>query len=557
MNLPEGAVIQQIYPLTFADGNGDGVGDFPGIESRFDYLQQLGVDGIWTTPFFQSPFKDGGYDVSDYMKVDPRLGTQEQAVHMIQEARRRGLHVIADFVPSHASSMHPLFQQALQDPTDEHFIFTEDPNDWPSIFPKRTRDENGEIQMHLESAWRRVADRYPNAHQDRQKQYFLTSFAEYQPNWNHASPKVRAYLQSAIRYWLDAGISGFRIDAVPFLSQDEKRRNEPINEYYREGDPPNDRFQRRYSANGPRELEYLRELLSPLKDTPGAFAMLESYPERDQPDSDPIGHYMKYYDAFREAMPGTVAPFCFEITDLPWNARLFKQAIDSFQSRLKEGDVPIYPLGNHDKPRIASVLGQLRTRAITLLHHGLPGSIFDWQGNELGMTNHVGIPDSKLTDPWLGRDVTRSPVPMHARDPRVGFSTADPSQFILPIHPNYAAFNVETQLQDPLSMLNLYKRAIALRKNMEPLNRGTYVPVETEDPNVFAYARETEDDRCIVATNFGSKSTTVSIGQLGLRSRIQLSSRTVIRCPIGHSGKELKLRADEAMILRVPKDRTF
>lgn len=525
MSLPNGEVIYQAYPLSFADGNRDGVGDFAGIRQRLPYLKELGVENLWLTPFYESPWKDGGYDVADYIKVNERLhGSQAEALGMFAVANAMDIKIIADFVPSHSSDQHPLFQAALQGIETDHYIFRDSkdggpPNNWLSVFPGRDKAGN----MTPESAWREVAKYWPHAHPSMLGKLALTSFAAYQPNWNHANPKVDQKLKAAMRYWLRNGISGFRVDAVDFMDHNRDYTDEPQNIYYRPGDPPYDTLMRKNSVRGPNAKKYLKELLSVLDEFSDAFAMLESYPDRDAPNDDPVEHYMRFYREFGEHWPGRVAPFCFEITDLPWDAKLFKNAIDRFQAALRPQDVPIYPGGNHDKDRIASRYGEQQARAAALLL-ALPGISVIYMGDELGMTNHTGIPRHKLTDTYLNRDVARSPLPMHARDPSAGFSMASVEDFALPIHPNYNIFNVESQMRDPNSTLNLYIEAIRLKRENPILRYGDYQPIELDQQQVFAFARTSENGNLLNFTNFSDQEIKIDMGHLATVGEVKLSS---------------------------------
>lgn len=526
MGLKEGDVYYQIYPISFADGNGDGIGDFSGIEQRTPYLdEELGVDGAWISPFYDSPLKDGGYDISNPFAVNPIHGTFAEAKRMIDTMRRRNMEVIVDFVPSHASTEHQFFQRALQDPHDTRFVFRSgSPNNWRSVFNRVELNGIGEKPKLLpESAWRHVGSHWPYAHPSRLDQYYLTSFSEHQPNWNHDNDEVRSYLRGALKYWLRQGVTGFRMDAIDYMDHDRTYPDEPRNPRYQPHDTPYDELQRRFSMRGPNALPALKELATALSNYPGSFMMLESYPDRGK-GADPISHYMKYYDAFRD-LGGKVAPFCFELTDLEWKASDFKQAIDSFQARLEPGDVPIYPGGNHDKSRLASRYGEREARAMAVLQLALPGIGIIYQGDELGMTDHHGIPREQLTDPWLGRDVARTPLPMHADDERAGYSDAELSTFRLPIHPEYTRFNVRSQQEDPHSTWNLYQAALKLRKNSQALKHGAYQPMDTP-AGIFGFSRvDTRSGEVNISlTNFLPEPTVVPLEKFAQNFRRLVSS---------------------------------
>lgn len=554
MKLQNGNVIYQCYPRTFADGNGDGIGDFTGIEQRMQYLEWLGINGLWMSPHYRSPGKDGGYDVSDYLTTNPVHGTIADFVQMTQAANERDIDIIADFVPSHSSDKHPYFQAALQDPTADTYIFRpahpytyQQPNNWLSVFPKRTYNPATQTyDVTPESAWRYVGDVWPHADPARLDQFVLTSFAAYQPNWNHASPQVQEYLKAAARTWFAHGVKGLRIDAIDYMDHDRQYRDEQPNPCH-SNRRSYDSLLREKSMRGPKATKYLRSLLSVLDEFPDTYAMLETYPDRNVPDSDPVAHYLKYYREVGDWWPGRVAPFCFEITDLPWDANQYSRALNDFLRALKPGDIPVFPGGNHDKDRIASRYGERAARAAAVLQLTLPGVAVIYQGDELGMTNHMNIPHELRTDPYLERDVARSPLPMHARDKSAGYSTAPADKFALPIHPDYARFNVETQKDSPVSMLNLYKQLIAFR-GQPAMRTGAYVSVESTAPEIFAFARSAPGDCTITVTNFSSTEQYVGLADIANKSSVVISSEP--HRPPDELEDTLMLAANEAVVLR-------
>lgn len=560
MSMKPGNVIYQAYPRTFADGNGDGIGDFLGIEERIPYLHnELQVNGLWLSPFFESPWQDGGYDVSNYFAVNSGLhGSQSEAEAMITEANRHELDIIADFVPSHASDQHHAFQAALQDPHNTQFVFRpgksdgETPNNWRSVFPQRQYNAvTNSWDMAPDSAWRLVGDHWPDAHADRLKQYCLTSFAEYQPNWNLANSTVIEHHMAAMRFWLGKGIKGFRVDAVDYMDHDRSYVDEPLNKYYNKDDPPYDQLRRLHSTRGPRVMEFLQKIITVIDEFPEAYMLLESYPDRDQPDDDPIKHYMKYYHTLGKQWPGRVAPFCFEITDLPWDAQRFKKAIDTFQAGLGPNDSAIYPGGNHDKPRLASRYGKDGARAMAVMQLTLPGVAVVYMGDELGMTNHTGIPREKLTDPYLNRDVTRSPLPMRGDNPRAGYSEADPSTFSLPIHPDYKIYNVQTQQADPESTWNLYRRCIALRQTTPAIHNGGYAPISTDPSSSFGFARTgpKRGEHMLTVMNFSNERRRIDLGDYSAIGQVLVSSAGTILEGTNYKAT-VELQPKEAVVIR-------
>lgn len=460
------AVVYQIYPRSFADANGDGTGDLAGITARLDYLVDLGVDAIWLSPFYPSPLADGGYDVSDYCDVNPLFGTLVDFDRMMAAATERELRVIVDIVPNHCSSEHPLFRAALAagpgSAERELFMFRdgrgpdgdEPPNNWESNF--------GGV------AWTRVPD----------GQWYLHLFDSSQPDWNWHHPEVRALFEEALRFWLDRGVAGFRVDVANYLFKDPAL--------------PDD-------VDGPRALGVpdarshrpeLHELYRTWRH------ILDSYPADVFPgertavaENWALPEYLKPYLA-NKGLPQTFNPM---LLILPWQATMLRTGIDTMLD--VTGTVPgaaPWVLGNHDivrpvtrygwkearlfaRPDPSTVIdveaGARRARAAVLLQMALPGSAYVYQGEERGLPEVFDIPDADRDDPTffrtggerVGRDGCRVPIPWSGSTPPYGFSPAGSPRPWLPQPADWAQYTVEAQLADPDSMLHLYKAAIASR----------------------------------------------------------------------------------------------
>ena len=480
------AVVYEVYPRSFADSDGDGIGDLAGVRSRLPYLSELGVDAIWMTPFYPSPLADGGYDVSDYRDVDPRLGTLAGFDELVTEAATYGIRVIVDLVPNHCSAEHPAFRAALAaapgSPEREMFIFrdgrgpdhAEPPNNWQSVF-------HG-------PAWTRVTE--PDG---RPGQWYLHLFDQGQPDWNWRNPAVNSYFEEVIRFWLGRRAAGLRIDVAHGLFKDPNladltgppARHAPSAYYHRA------------------ELHELYRLWRTILDSyvPGEFPGPRTA----------VGEV--WYDS-----PETLAPYLAE-TGLPqvfnfqlilasWDAAAMRGAVDAIQS-LAGGDRAPWVIGNHDVarpvsryalglggepnesfglPRVGDPqlrVGARRARAAALLMLALPGSAYIYQGDELGLPEVVELPDGARQDPAFrrsggtvpGRDGCRVPLPWTSTGPSFGFSTGSRDREHaapwLPQPSYWGQYSVARQIEDPGSFLNLYRAAIKLRRTHPALGRGS------------------------------------------------------------------------------------
>ncbi|HSX01989.1 MAG TPA: alpha-amylase family glycosyl hydrolase [Candidatus Saccharimonadia bacterium] len=495
-----GKVVYQIYPRSFYDGNGDGVGDLPGIIEKLDYLNNgrpgsldsLGINMIWLSPFYPSPMADFGYDISDYCDVDPLFGTLADFKRLVSEAQRRGIQLMIDFVPSHTSDQHPWFvasRSSRSDAKRDWYIWRDGavgggpPNNWLSVFGG--------------SAWQR---------DEASGQYYMHSFLAQQPDLNWDNPEVRAAMKSAMRFWLDLGVTGIRVDAVDWMAKDRAFRDNPVNRRYRPGaDDPYHAFDRIYSQNAPQLTSYLREMAAVVKEYPGGFMVTETYPDR----RNIVAEYLKLYDQY---LTEVSAPFNFEGIMLPWSAPDFKAFVDQFQAGLQPGHLPIYVLGNHDNSRVASRIGRQAARTAAMMLLTLPGVAFVYYGDELGMED-VAIPPDRIQDPFerrvpglgLGRDPNRTPMQWSAA-PQAGFTGREPW---LPVAPNYAQLNAAAEAADPASVLWEYRRLIHLRNTSPALQGSEYEPLELGHPAVFGYVREHGGQRLVVLLNFSDQAATV------------------------------------------------
>ncbi|MFE3450025.1 glycoside hydrolase family 13 protein [Nonomuraea sp. NPDC059194] len=422
------AVIYQVYVRSFADGDGDGVGDLRGVRDHLGYLADLGVDAIWLTPFYTSPMADFGYDVADYRDVDPLFGTLADAKALIDEAHGLGIRVIVDVVPNHTSSAHAWFQEALRGHNRDRYIFRDEPNDWESIFGG--------------SAWTQVED----------GQWYLHLFDSSQPDLNWDNPEVRAEFESILRFWLDLGVDGFRVDVahgmvkpegLPDIGHADQVRligNDVVP--YFDNDAVHDihRSWRRILDSYPGERIGVAEAWAP---TP---ARLARYVRDDE-----------LHQAFN-----------FHYLNAPWDAAALREVItESLETANSVGAPSTWVLSNHDVKRHVTRYGSLRrARAAALLMLALPGSAYVYNGEELGLPEVLDLPaevcldPQRLRDPDSGRDGCRVPLPWTSSD---GYGWRRPW---LPVPGDWAGLSVEAQTGDPGSMLSLYRDAMRLRRTV-------------------------------------------------------------------------------------------
>ncbi|HLZ81289.1 MAG TPA: alpha-amylase family glycosyl hydrolase [Ktedonobacteraceae bacterium] len=492
-------VIYQIYPRSFLDSNGDGVGDLPGITSKLDYLQWLGVDAIWLSPIFPSPMADFGYDISNYTDVHPLFGTLQDLDTLVQQAHQRGLKVILDYVPNHTSDEHPWFQESRSSRTNEKrdwYIWRDPapgggpPNNWASQFGG--------------SAW----------HLDEQTgQYYLHLFDVKQVDLNWRNPRVRQAMDDVLRFWLERGIDGFRVDVLWLLLKDEQFRDNGINPNWKPGDDPGIYQDKRYVQDLPGIQDIVRDMRT----------LLDSYGERVFIGEIylPIERLVKYYG---EALDGAHMPFNFQFVTMPtWNARAIRQIVDAYETALPRGAWPNWVLGNHDKQRIATRVGRGQARLAQMLLLTLRGTPTCYYGDEIAMQN-VRIPPEQLQDPKAkvspehSRDYGRTPMQWNA-SANAGFAAPHVKPW-LPVAGDYEIFNVEAEQHDPRSMLMLVHALLERRRASPALTIGSYQTLDQENENCFVYLRQHNEQRFVVALNVSAQDQLVKLPGLGQGSII-------------------------------------
>jgi alpha-glucosidase len=477
----QSAVIYQIYPRSFQDSNGDGIGDLPGIISRLDYLAELGIDAVWISPIYPSPMADFGYDVADYRNIDPVFGTLADFDRLVTELHRRNLKLILDLVPNHTSIEHEWFRasrSSRQNPQRDWYVWRDPrpgggaPTNWLSEFGGSAWTWDGTTQ-----------------------QYYYHAFLADQPDLNWRNPQVQEALFAVMRFWLSRGVDGFRVDAIHMLVESEQLIDNPPNPAWLPGKSPARRLLRRYTADQS-ETHAMIGLMRRVADEFAERVLIGEV-------SVPIDRLMVYYG---QALRGFHLPFNFHLLATPWQAPPIAALIRQYEAALPPGGWPNWVLGNHDRSRLLSRLGgiaQARLAAMLLLT--LRGTPTLYYGDEIGMGD-VEIPPESLRDPWernvpglgLGRDPCRSPMCWSAEG-RGGFTSGVPW---LPVGEQCKWANVAHERKDPGSFLSLYRSLIALRRGEPALSLGSYRE-RWSDSQSLLYERAAGARRLLVALNFG------------------------------------------------------
>ena len=536
-------VIYQIYPRSFADANGDGVGDLAGITSRLGHLNDgtpgsLGVDAIWLSPFYPSPMADFGYDVADYTDVDPVFGTIDDFDRLVEAAHARGIRVVVDLVPNHTSDQHPWFlesRSSRDNPKRDWYVWANSrpdggpPNNWMSAFPRAGR------------AW---------TFDEATGQWYLHSFTPEQPDLNWWNPEVRQAMDEVMRFWLDRGVDGFRVDVAHKMARDPELLDNPLVELDEEDlqttQEARDRRLAKLKSIPRRDEDWpeVHEILRRFRRTLDAYDDRMAVGEVYLLDLERLARYYgSGEDEFHLAHN-------FVFLTQPWKAEALRSVVDEFNGLLPPDAWPAWMLGDHDISRIASRYdeggnGQARARVAAMLLLTLRGTPFLYMGDEIGQADGE-IPPDRVVD-VDGRDPERTPVQWDAT-PGAGFTAGDPW---LPAGPETARVNVAAQRDDPASMLSLYRRLIWYRKGSTALHGGGYRSLPDVPGGCYAYARTAGDERLLVALNFTGESLAYQVGEAD-RGRLELSTN-----PSRPTGEELSLRPlrlgpDEGVVVRLP-----
>jgi alpha-glucosidase len=521
-------VIYQIYPRSFQDTNGDGIGDLKGIERRLDYLASLRVDAIWISPIYPSPMADFGYDIADYCGVDARFGTLADFDALLGQAHARGLKVLLDFVPNHTSDQHAWFAESRSsrdNPKRDWYIWRDPapdggpPNNWISDFGG--------------SAWER---------DEATGQYYYHAFLKEQADLNWRNPAVQSAMYDVMRFWFDRGVDGFRIDVLWHLVKAADFPDNPPNPDYQPAMGDMHRVRQLHSTDQPEVHEIAADMR----------AIADSYGADGQGDRVligeiylPVDRLMHYYGRKRA---GVHLPFNFQLIDAPWEARSLAKLIADYEAALPPGGWPSWVLGNHDRPRVATKRGHAQARLAAMLLLTLRGTPTLYYGDELGLSD-VGVPPDQVQDPrelrepglGLGRDPVRTPMPWDG-SANAGFTTATPW---LPLNADWLTRNVARMSEEPQSILTLYRRLLALRRTHPALSIGSFALLDAEG-DVLAYERRHGAERLIVALNLGARTQRLQLPDWASGARPLLSTLADAAQP-AHG--VLLLRGNEGVIL--------
>ena len=502
----QNAVVYQIYPRSFQDSNGDGIGDIPGITSRLDYLKELGIDAIWLSPVYASPNDDNGYDISDYEAIHPEFGTMENMDELIAEGQKRGIRIVMDLVVNHTSDEHNWFVEARKSEDNayrDYYIWRDPvdgqaPNDLTSAFSG--------------SAW--TLD-------EKSGQYYLHLFSRKQPDLNWENERMRQDVYKMMNFWLDKGIGGFRMDVIDMI-----------------GKMPDEKL----TANGPKLHDYLKEMHEHTLKGRDVMTVGETWsatPESAKLYSDPKRNELSMVFQFEHMMldeqPGKSKWDLKELDLVEW-----KQVLSKWQVAFKEDGWNSLFWNNHDTPRVVSRWGNDDTyrvesaKCFAILLHLMKGTPYIYQGEEIGMTNrfissidevddiesrnmyHERLEQDYSKEEILnainvkGRDNARTPVQWDSSE-HAGFTTGEPW---LAVQPNYTSINVEQAVSDKESVFHTYKQLIQLRKDHPAIVWGDYTLLLPDHPTVFAYERRYQGERWVVVANISDEKQQVSLGDM-------------------------------------------
>ena len=519
-------IIYQVYPRSFQDSNGDGVGDLPGILRRLDYLQWLGVDAVWISPIYESPMADFGYDISNYCSVHPLFGSLQDFDKLLKEVHRRGMKLILDLVPNHTSSQHPWFleSRSSRDNAKRDWYIWKDarqdgtpPNNWLSVFGG--------------SGWE---------WDDKTRQYYYHAFLKEQPDLNWRNPELRQAMFDAMRFWLDKGVDGFRVDVMWHMIKDDQLRDNPPNPDYQPHQATYEKLLAVHSTDQPEVHDIVRLMREVMDEYDDRVMIGEIYL--------PVHRLVMYYG---HDSRGTHLPFNFQLLSVPWEPGRLFSVIEEYEAALPTEGWPNWVLGNHDQPRIISRIGVAQSKVAAMLLLTLRGTPTIYYGEEIGMRD-VAIPPDEICDPqglnMPGLDLSRDPArtPMQWDDsPYAGFSSVRPW---LRLPDNFPRVNVKVQQLDAFSMLSFYKSLLEIRNREAALNVGSYRSVYS-DKRLIAYAREAGNSRFLIVLNMTHRPCFFRPENLSFEGTIELSTEperngTIVKNSFAISG-------DEGVVIRL------
>jgi len=523
-------LIYQIYPRSFQDSNGDGIGDLKGIMRRLDYLKGLGIKAIWISPIYPSPMADFGYDISDYKGVWPAFGDMADFDELLKRIHDADMKLILDLVPNHSSDEHPWFRESrssLNNPKRDWYIWKDPkpdgspPNNWLSVFGG--------------SAWE---------WDEKTKQYYYHAFLVKQPDLNWRNPEVENAMHDIMRFWLDKGVDGFRVDAMWHLIKDKQLRDNPHNPDYEPTMATYNQLLPVYSTDQPEMHDIIARMRKLLDQYQQRLMIAEIYL--------PVNKLVTYYGT--NAREEAHLPFNFMLISLPWDPKILAANIDEYEGVLPADAWPNWVMGNHDQPRITSRIGLQQAKVAAILLLTLRGTPTLYYGDEIGMRD-VPIPKDEIQDPQglnmpdknLSRDPERTPMQWDNSE-LSGFTTGTPW---LRLDKTWMRDNVQIQRQDKYSMLNLYQQLIRLRQQEPSLMTGDYKPVFS-DHQMLAYIRHKEGSSpFLIVLNLTHRPCYFSPGTIHFKGRIIIDTfpeqeQTIVNDRIDLGGDEgLIVRLDE------------
>lgn len=525
-----------IYVRSFKDATGDGVGDLTGVIEKLDYLSNaLGIDAIWIAGVLRSPMADFGYDVSNYTDIEPLFGDLATYKELIEQAHKRGLKVIVDYIPNHSSDQHSWFlesRSSCDNPKRDWYIWADakadgsPPNNWLSIFGG--------------SAWK---------WDEATSQYYMHSFLKEQPDLNWRKPVVKEAMFDVARFWLELGADGFRIDCAHHIMKDPQMRDNPPNPH------PEDTAYKPLGGYDSQLHLYDREHPD-LHEIWREFRRLLDEYSLEQPRAAfgeiHVFDWSKWVSYYGQNLDELHMPFNLGLVGVEWKVRSIRNVVDSIEKVLPSGAWPNYMLGNFDESRVASRYGPAQARIGAMMLLTLRGTPMLTYGEEIGMTD-TSIFSELQQDPFgirvhgLGRDPYRTPMQWNSNS-NAGFSDTTTPNLWLPLASNYKDVNVESQLADSKSILNLYRRLLSYRKDSSALKIGNYEPKAEVTEDCYVYLRQSGDQRILVALNFADHKRECCLSKLG-RGKIVIS--TYLDREEQVNLNKLLLRSNEGVIVEL------
>lgn len=535
-------VLYQIYPRSFADSNGDGIGDIPGLTGRLDYLKDLGISGIWLSPVFPSPMKDFGYDISDYRGIDAVFGNLSDLRILVDEAHKRDIRVILDMVFNHSSNLHPWFIESRRSRDNSL-------RDWYIWHPGKNGKMKSRGRPKPPNNWRAAFGGRSWSWDENSREYYLHLFLEGQPDLNWRNGDVRQALFDVLRFWMEIGVDGFRFDVINFIVKDMDFRSNP----YKLHKALPRRFEQqdhRYDRTRPESHEYLKELRDVLDEYPERMSVGEVFPNEGIIDHSAVSSYLG------DGSDELHLAFDFSLNYVRFRAGDIAAALRGQYESLPESGWPVHVLSNHDQSRAMSRLAKgdpLKMKLLLTLLLTLRGTPFLYYGDEIGMSDGR-IPRNRLQDPvgiryWPfhpGRDPARTPM-QWTDTPGAGFSPAEPW---LPLPADFSDANVAAQNGNPDSILELTRSLIGLRHNRRSLSHGGWELLESPS-DILAYSRRDGRERTIILLNFSSGKQTVELegGPNIIRTVLSDNLRPVGKAFEPVPGNRVRLQGLQALVL--------